>query len=119
MSPPHTVTNDLPTSARGRVARYFRAWNDGDRTQIGDLIGSEWVDHAHPERRSAEDIANAIETERISHPDMRVLVDAIFENNQLMTVNGRVLSDGQMYNRVWIVRVEDEHVREMWTYSGD
>jgi hypothetical protein len=119
MSPPHTVTNDPPTSARGRVARYFRAWNDGDRSEIGDLIGSEWMDHAHPERRSAEDVAAAIEAERATHPDMRVFVDAMFENNQLITVNGRVVSDGESHNRRWFVRIEDEHMCEMWTYSGD
>jgi SnoaL-like domain len=106
-------------SSRGLVARYFRAWNDGDATQLSDLLGPDWIDHRYPERRSTAEVAGAIELERRLHPDTRVFVDAVLGDEQLITVNGRVQSDGQLHNRVWIVRVADHRMCEMWTYSGD
>ena len=113
------MSTDSTNSPRGVVARYFRAWNDGDPTALSEILHPDWIDHDHPERHSPAELGDAIERERRVHPDTRVFVDAILGDDQLLTVNGRVESDGQLYNRVWIVRVEDARMREMWTYSGD
>jgi hypothetical protein len=111
-----------PTSelaARSLVARYFRIWNDGDPKLIGELISSDWVDHAHPERRSAEDVASAIIKVRKDNPGMRVYVDAVLGDVNLVTVNGRTQTADGMQRWLWMVRFEHGRMREMWTYAAD
>ena len=118
--PGSTPDNAAATgSARGIVARYFRAWNDGDPSHIDELIGPDWVDHAHPERLSIDDVRDAIAAGRLDPGAMGVRVDAILGDDTLITVNGRLEIDGRTRNRVWIVRVHDGLMREMWTYRAD
>jgi hypothetical protein len=113
------VINATASSARAVVARYFRIWNDGEPSAVGDLIGADWVDHAHPERRTAADIQSAIELARVQRPDARVLVDAILGDDNLVMVNGRIVDNGRTESRVWLVRVQDDRLQEIWTYAAD
>jgi hypothetical protein len=106
-------------SARRVVARYFRIWNDGDPSIVGELIGPNWIDHAHPDRLTVADIQIAIASARANRPNSRVLMDAMLGDGNLITVNGRIETKGDVQNRVWIVRVEDDRMREMWTYCAD
>lgn len=106
-------------TARGVVARYFRVWNDGDLSAMEDLLSTEWVDHAHPERRSAHDVAEAIAAVRASDPTMRIYVDALLGDEHLVTVNGRTETAEGVRSWVWLVRVEDGRMREMWTYRAN
>jgi predicted SnoaL-like aldol condensation-catalyzing enzyme len=113
------VNDDPTTQPHGLVARYFRIWNDGDASSVAQLIGRDWVDHAHPELRTADDVQSAIAQFRAAEPDTRVLVDAVLGDGGLVTVHGRIERPGQTENRVWIVRVEDDRMVEMWTYVAD
>jgi ketosteroid isomerase-like protein len=101
------------------VARYFRIWNDGDPSAVGELIASDWVDHSHTDRHTPADVERAIISARAAQPDLRVLVDAIIGDSGLITVNGRIETGSEIENWVWIVRVEDDRIHEMWTYSAD
>jgi ketosteroid isomerase-like protein len=114
-----TVTESPETSPRTIVGKYFRVWNEGDPSVLADLLAPDWVDHAHPDRHSPGDVARAILEAREGHPDMRVYLDAILGDERRVTVNGRVSSAGHTDNLVWIVRVEDGRMQEMWTYSAD
>lgn len=93
-------------------------WNDGDLSSLTELLAPDWVDHAHPDRRSIADVMQAITAEREQHPDTRVMIDAVLEG-EVVTVCGRVVSDDHTEKRVWIVRVEDDRLQEIWTYSAD
>ena len=116
---PAAVSDAQPDDPRGIVTRYFRAWNDGDASIVDQLIGDDWVDHAHPERRNAEDVARAIGESRATRPATRVLVDAVLGDGELVTVNGRIEDGARTEGRVWLVRVQDGRLREIWTYSAD
>ena len=94
-------------------------WNDGDLSSVDEILGSEWIDHAHPERKSPKDVQEAVALARAERPDTRVLVDAILGEGELITVNGRIEADGRIESRVWMVRVSDNQLQEMWTYSDD
>jgi predicted SnoaL-like aldol condensation-catalyzing enzyme len=112
--------SDVPAAdSRGVVARYFRIWNEGDPTTVSHLIASDWVDHAHPERRTRVEVEEAITEFRLAEPDTHILVDALLGDGGLVTVHGRIERPGHTENRVWIVRIEDDRMREMWTYLAD
>lgn len=113
------ASSDHGATAESLVARYFRSWNDGNPAALADVIASGWVDHAHPDRTTMADITDAIGRTRRETPDLQVFVDAVLPDGNLVTVNGRVRSDDQVENRVWIVRVEHDRMQEMWTYSAD
>jgi hypothetical protein len=106
-------------TARRLVARYFRIWNSGDPKLIGELITSDWVDHAHPKRRSAEDVATAIIKAHKENPGMRVYVDALLGDENLVTVNGRTQTADGIESWLWMVRFEHGRMSEMWTYAAD
>jgi SnoaL-like domain len=106
-------------SVQSLIARYFRMWNDGDPASLDDVVAPGWIDHAHPERTTMADIRDAISRTRIETPGLQVYVDAILRDGNLITVNGRVMTDEQVENRVWIIRVEDDLMQEMWTYSAN
>ena len=106
-------------SARGVVARYFRMWNDGEFSVVSDLIAPGWVDHAHPERRSVTDVQNALTFARAEQPGTRVLVDAMLGDGNLITVNGRIETSGATQNWVWIVRLDEDRIQEIWTYYAE
>jgi SnoaL-like domain len=117
---PTSAFDDAPIAdARGLVARYFRIWNDGDPAAVDRLVAADWIDHAHPDRTSPDDVRAAIEGARTARPGARVLIDAILGDGNLITVNGRIEHDEMTENRVWIVRVEDGLLREIWNYSAD
>ena len=125
-----SITNEIPRSlkvadatrtgsARSVIARYFRMWNDGDASALHKLIALGWVDHAHPDWRTTADVSNAVVSAHVENPERRVLVDAMLGDGRLITVNGRIATRDRVQNRVWIVRVEDDQMHEMWTYSAD
>lgn len=112
------VEGGAEVSARSVVAHYFRIWNDGDTSLLNDLLSESWMDHARPELRSVDDVANAIAEARQTQPDMRIYVDAMLGDDQLITVNGRISTGQGTKSRVWIIRVEEGRMQEMWTYSA-
>jgi hypothetical protein len=93
-------------------------WNDGDLSPLEELLSADWVDHAHPDRRCANDVMRAITESRELHPDTRVLVDAVL-GGTLITVYGRIVTGDQTKKKVWIVRVEHERLHEIWTCAID
>lgn len=113
-----TSTETHPHSAQSAVGQYFRMWNDGDLSLLTELLSPEWVNHAHPEWRCAEDVMHAIITSREQHPDTQVLVDAVL-GGTLVTVYGRIVTGGHAEKRAWIVRVEHEQLQELWSYAID
>lgn len=113
-----TSTETHPHSAQSAVGQYFRMWNDGDLSLLTELLAPHWVNHAHPEWRCTEDVMQAIITSREQHPDTRVLVDAVL-GGTLVTVYGRIVAAGQTKKQVWIVRVEQDRLQELWSYAID
>jgi hypothetical protein len=107
------------TSPRTLVAQYFRMWNSGDTSVLAELISPAWVDHAHPNLGCPAEIGKAIRRLRKREPGLRVYIDAMLGDGNVITVNGRVLAGGEFTSWVWLVRVENEQLAEMWTYSAD
>jgi len=104
---------------RTLVAQYFRIWNSGEVSQLPELISADWVDHAHPERRCPTDVGNAIKDARKQNPELQIYIDAMLGEGDVITVNGRSVSNEGVSNWVWLVRIGDHQLQEMWTHAAD
>jgi predicted SnoaL-like aldol condensation-catalyzing enzyme len=116
--PPPTGANNS-RSARGAVEEYFFAWNTGHYELLDGLLSDGWVDHSHPDRRSAADVHRAFQSARETQPDTQVLIDAVLGDGDLITVNGRIVTGDRVNRRVWIVKTEGTRLREIWTHMVD
>jgi hypothetical protein len=104
---------------RSVVEKYFQCWNMADFGILDALLDEEWTDHAHPERHDAADVRRAFESFRQSSPGTRILVDAVLGQGELIEVNGRVVTEHTTASRVWIFRLVNNRLREMWTHEVD
>jgi hypothetical protein len=46
-------------------------------------------------------------------------VMTLLGDGDLITVNGRIVAGDRVNGRVWIVRVEDGRLHQMWTHCVD
>jgi ketosteroid isomerase-like protein len=105
-------------SAADLVARYFEMWNSGDTSAAAEILAPDWVDHAHPEITGPADVAAAVTRVRAARPGLRFDIEAYLEEGAsepdapeaalVAAVGGRLL---------WLVRVRDGRLAEMWTYQ--
>jgi ketosteroid isomerase-like protein len=96
------------------VARYFEMWNTGDVSIAREVLSPRWVDHAHPDVDSVEKVEAAVRAIRAARPGLTFHVDAVLgHDGDLVAVVGRV----GLNRLVWLVRVEDGLMAEMWTYT--
>ncbi|MEV4536476.1 nuclear transport factor 2 family protein [Asanoa sp. NPDC049518] len=107
--------------AGASVMRYFEMWNTGDTTIADQILHSDWIDHAHPEVTGPAAVKQAVQAIRAARPDLRFTVHTILGDNDLVAVVGSV---GQPQKRtdspghiIWLVRLVDGLMAEMWTYQ--
>ncbi|GIF52861.1 ketosteroid isomerase-like protein [Asanoa ferruginea] len=105
-------------SAASLVARYFEMWNTGDTEMVEAIVGPDWVDHAHPEVAGPDGVRQAVAAIRAVSPDLRFEVESILGDDDLVAAVGGVGPQHTSPGRfVWLVRVADGRVVEMWTYQ--
>ena len=113
------------------AARYFAMWNTGETHGIGDLLHPSWRDHAHPEVTGPDAVARSIATIRAARPDLRFHVDTVLTaTDDLDTAQERPPAGSvvavvgradlgpptEPSHLMWLFRVEDGRLAEMWTY---
>jgi hypothetical protein len=59
------------------IERYFAMWNSGDTSSAPDILSPVWLDHAHPEVTTPEQVVEAVKATRAAHPDLRFTLDSI------------------------------------------
>jgi ketosteroid isomerase-like protein len=102
--------------------RYFDMWNTGDVSIAPDILGADWIDHAHPEVRGPEDVQRAVAQTHAARPGLRFEIEAVLgeEDGELVSVVGGVGHEsrpGVLDSRlIWLIRVVDGRLAEMWTY---
>jgi predicted ester cyclase len=108
-------------SAEGVVARYFDMWNTGDTTIADHVLHPDWVDHAHPEVAGPAGVRQAIRTIRAARPDLHFHIHTILGDNDLIAAVGSVGQPQQAASSpghlVWLIRLVDGLMAEMWTYQ--
>jgi ketosteroid isomerase-like protein len=107
-------------SARSLVTRYFDMWNTGDVSIADQILSPDWVDHAHPEVAGPNGVRQAVRSIRAARPDLHFHIDAILGDDDLVAVVGaagrRSQERGSPTRLIWLVRLTDSHMAEMWTY---
>ena len=100
------------------VARYFEMWNEGDPSIAPEVLSDDWVDHAHPEVTGPAGVQRAVEAVRASRLGLRFDVEAILGGaGDLVAVSGGVRQeDGPPARLMWLIRLRDGRMAEMWTY---
>ncbi|WP_182877235.1 ester cyclase [Microbispora sp. H10670] len=107
---------DVTRSARWLVTRYFEMWNTGDASAADEILSPAWVDHAHPEVAGPDGVRQAVGRIRQARPDLRFTIDAVLGDGDLVAVAGTAGQEAASTRLVWLVRVQDGLLAEMWTY---
>jgi hypothetical protein len=89
-------------------------WNTGDVSIAPEVLSPRWVDHAHPDIDSIEKVQQSVRIIRAAQPGLVFHVDSVLsDGGDLVAVVGHV----GVSRLVWVVRVEDGLMAEMWTYT--
>jgi predicted SnoaL-like aldol condensation-catalyzing enzyme len=108
---------------RELVLRYFEMWNTGDSAVAGEVLHPEWRDHAHPEIAGPDDVRRAVERVRGAQPDLRFDISAVLNEGELLAAVGEVSrgagAAAAVSRLIWLLRVRDSLLAEMWTYRRD
>ena len=103
------------------VRRYFDMWNTGDTTIADQILHPEWADHAHPEITGPVSVKQAVQTIRAARPDLHFTIHSVLGDNELITVVGSVgrpqPSTDSPGRLIWLIRLVDGLMAEMWTYQ--
>jgi ketosteroid isomerase-like protein len=109
----HSNTVDL-------ARRYFAMWNTGEADEARMLLDPGWIDHAHPEIDSVEQVRSAVERIHADRPQLRFEIETILGEGELALVVGGVGDagrPGQIISRlIWLLRARDGRLTEIWTY---
>ena len=96
------------------VTRYFDMWNTGDVSIAREVLSPRWVDHAHPEVDGIAGVEEAVRAIHAVRPGLTFHIDSVLGGDgDLVAAVGRVGVSGL----IWLVRLEDGLMAEMWTYT--
>ena len=102
------------------VRQYFQMWNTGDTSVARDVLSPAWTDHAHPEVNGPADVQRAVMQTRAARPGLRFHIDTVLGSDDLLSVVGGVgheSSPDDIASRlIWLIRLQDGQMVEMWTY---
>jgi ketosteroid isomerase-like protein len=116
------LDSEVSESPQQVVARYFDMWNTGDSSIAFEILSPDWVDHAHPEVNSPQAVRQAVEKVRAAQPDLHFQIEAILGNDDLVaavgSAGGRPDAGEPASRLIWLIRLKDGRMAEMWTYPG-
>jgi hypothetical protein len=108
-------------SAHNAVVRYFDMWNTGDTAIADQILHAGWVDHAHPEVTGPAGVKQAVATIRAGRPDLHFTIHSVLGDDDLVAVVGSVGGPQQAGDSpgrlIWLIRLVDGLLAEMWTYQ--
>jgi ketosteroid isomerase-like protein len=110
---------EVAESSRQVVTRYFQTWNTGDTSIASEVLLPDWVDHAHPEVTGPRSVRHAVNQVRAAQPNLHFDIEAILGDGDLVAVVGAAgqrPASATTTRLVWLVRLQDGQMVEMWTY---
>jgi ketosteroid isomerase-like protein len=96
------------------VTRYFDMWNTGDVSIAREVLSPSWVDHAHPEVDGIVGVEQTVRAIHAARPGITFRIDSVLTGDGgLVAAVGRVGAN----SLIWLVRLENGLMAEMWTYT--
>lgn len=112
----------VATTSKQVVERYFDMWNTGDVSAASDILSQDWIDHAHPEVVGPTGVQRAIGQIKTAQPDLRFHIERILADTDRIAAIGSVCQGRDLStpgtDMIWLVRVADGQMVEMWTYRS-
>ena len=109
------------------VKRYFSAIEEGDLTELDEVVSTDYQDHAPGRQPGREALKAAAQTLRAAFPDMTSTVTHILAEGDLVAVRNRVTGTqhgplGELtatgnhvdFTSLQLFRIEDELIVEHW-----
>ncbi|MEV4257106.1 nuclear transport factor 2 family protein [Spirillospora sp. NPDC049652] len=113
------MNSPAPQSSQRIAMRYFEMWNTGDSSIADQILSPDWTDHAHPEVTGPRGVRQAVERTRAAQPDLRFRIDTVLGDGDMVAVVGsasRGAPDEPAARLVWLLRLREGRLAEMWTY---
>jgi hypothetical protein len=112
---------DAEASAR-LVRRYFEMWNTGEGTVADEVLGSRYVDHAHPDvigPAAARSIAPRFHK---AHPDTRMTCEILGADEEYVAVRNTIRKESQDGRAVEVsgtalFRIGGGRIVEQWSWG--
>ena len=111
------------------VAGFFEIYNNQGYEAIHKYIAPQYLDHGLPQVRSPEDAIKIIKSVHQAFPDLKVIIDALIEENDRVAFRGHFTgthlgtfagippSGVQVqFEALEIFKVENQKITESWGY---
>lgn len=98
------------------VRCYIEAWNTGNKELLDQVLAPGYVDHAHPEVRSLEQVKQALAKIRTAFPDFLITIESMLSEGDLVALRATVRRE-TLSHIMWFVRIADSKMVELWTGS--
>jgi predicted SnoaL-like aldol condensation-catalyzing enzyme len=111
---------DAETSRR-IVQRYFEMWNTGDRTEADALLGSTYLDHAHPSVVGPAAVRSLVRRFRAESPEALIVAEIVAFDSRYVIVRRAIRWSAQGALQacgVALFRVAGGQLAEQWSWPA-
>ncbi len=101
------------------VRKYFEMWNTGNIDVADDILSPDYVDVAHPEIKTVEDVKNSVLKVRNVFPDFQITIDTQICEGDTVAMMGTLSRSRQGEKLVsqimWFAKIKNERISELRT----
>jgi predicted SnoaL-like aldol condensation-catalyzing enzyme len=105
------------------VLRYFEMWNTGDGSIADQVLGSTYMDHAHPEVLGPAALRSLVPRFRAANPGAAMRVEIAAADDEHVAVRNAIsrVVDGEATESegIALFRVAGEKLVEQWSWYPD
>lgn len=102
------------------VHRYFEMWSSGDGAVADEVLGSTYLDHAHPEVIGPAAVRSLVPRFHLANPDAHMAIEVAAADGELVAVRNTITrtSHGQtvVSEGVALFRIAAGKLVEQWSW---
>lgn len=102
------------------VRRYFEMWNTGEGTLADEVLGPQYVDHAHPDVIGPAAERSIAPRFHKAHPDARMTFEILGADAEYVAVRNtiRKTADGEPVEGTALFRIGGGRIVEQWSWRA-
>ncbi len=101
------------------VIKYFEMWNTGNIKLADEVLSPAYVDYAHSEIKSIEEVKQSVIKIREMFPDFNITIDTMISEDNTVAVLGNISRTEQgkkvTHSIMWFVTIVDGKMTELRT----